>query len=258
MYHDVAPRPPEPTGGPARFTVSTESFALMLDTISAMELRGTSLAEARRDPSGASVAVTFDDGTTGQFDHAVPELRRRSMTATFFIVTDWVGRPGFMTWDQLRALRDMGMSVQSHTRSHPHLSTLGERELRAELEDSRLALDDALDQTTTELALPGGNAPRPGLRALLGECGYTAVATSRWGSNATDGRASRSGHRWIRRCNVPRELDRRLARRILEGDTRLLVSRYPREALLNGVRSVLGADRYARWRRRVLDTLAHP
>jgi peptidoglycan/xylan/chitin deacetylase (PgdA/CDA1 family) len=42
-----------------------------------------------------------------------------------------------MTWDDLRALRDGGMSVQSHTRSHRTLQTVPLRRLRDELGGSR-------------------------------------------------------------------------------------------------------------------------
>ncbi|MDH3208287.1 MAG: polysaccharide deacetylase family protein [Gemmatimonadota bacterium] len=255
MYHDVDPVPPTRAGGASRFTVSAESFELMLDTIHAEGLEGCSLTEARVEPDASKVAITFDDGTRGQLDHAVPALSRRGMAATFFVVTDWVGRPGFMTWDELRRIRDLGMSVQSHTKSHRHLSELDEGALRSELEESRWALDEALQQQTTELALPGGNAPRLRLRHLLADCGYLAVSNSRWGSNSDRGDAT-GGFRWVRRCNVPHDLDATLARRILRSDRRLIARHYPREALLNGVRSFLGADRYARWRRRVLDTLA--
>ena len=252
MYHDVDPAPPAPAGGPARFTVSAASFEVMLDAIDVEGLKGCSLAEARAETDGSRVAITFDDGTRGQLEYAVPALLRRGMTATFFVVTDWVGCPGYMTWTELRRIRDQGMSVQSHTKSHPHLSELGEEALRSELEESRRTIDEALQQRTTELALPGGNAPRRRLRRLLEACGYVAVANSRWGSNSDQA----SGLRWVRRCNVPRDLDAVLARRILRADPQLAVRHYSREAVLNGVRSLVGADRYARWRRQVLDTLS--
>jgi peptidoglycan/xylan/chitin deacetylase (PgdA/CDA1 family) len=252
MYHDVEPVAPRADGGPGRFTVSTASFDLMLDTISAAGMDACSLTRARSAGEGHPVAITFDDGTSGQFDHAVPSLRERGMTATFFVVTDWVGRPGFMTWEQLRQLKDWGMSVQSHTKSHPHLSTLDEVALRTELAESRRVLDERLDQETLEIALPGGNAPRPGLRHLLGECGYAIVANSRWGTNEHRADAPGTGPRTVRRCNVPRVLDADLASRIIHGDLRLKARKYPREAALNAVRALLGAERYARWRRRVL------
>lgn len=258
MYHDVVPGTPGDGGGPQRFSVSLSSFEEMLDAIASGGYVGCSLADAQELRGRPRVAITFDDGTVGQFDHAVPALRARDMTATFFVTTDWVDTPGFMTWDQLRQLTAWGMSVQSHTRSHPHLSELDEESLRAELLDAKAALDRELGQETTEIALPGGNAPRPGLRRVLAESGYRVVATSRWGRNPEQGGRSGHGSLWVRRCTAPRAPTPEHTRRILAGDGRLAFARYSREATLNGVRAVLGASRYHRWRRRVLDAVVRP
>jgi len=253
MYHDVQPDPPRRTGGPDRFTVSKTSFELMLDVVTAAGYEGCSLDKARGANGSRRVAITFDDGTIGQYEHAAPALSARRMSATFFIVTDWVGKAGFMSWDELREIKELGMSIQSHSKSHPHLSELNEADLRRELDGSRRELDTELAQRTTEIALPGGNAPKLRLRRVLWESGYEAAASSRWGSNRVrGGRAPR----WIRRCNVPREIDEDLALKIVTGDRRLVLRHYPREALLNGTRALLGADRYARWRRGVLNVLA--
>lgn len=255
MYHDVTPGGGGTGGGPSRFTVSVTSFELMLDTVAAMGRAGTSLAAALDAGTEPRVAITFDDGTIGQFEHAAPALRARNMTATFFVTTDWVGTPGFMSWDHLRQLTDWGMSVQSHSKSHPHLSELDDRALRAELWDSKEILDQALGQDTKQIALPGGNAPKHASRRLLAEAGYEIVATSRWGLNKTVGSPSRRPA-WIRRCTAPRLLTPEVARRIVSGDPGLAMRHSSREAALNAIRAVLGADRYARWRRRVLDAVA--
>ena len=150
MYHDVALGTPGSGSGPERFSVSIASFERMLDTIAGDGYVGCSLATAIDLRDRPRVGITFDDGRVGQFDHAVPALRRRNMTATFFVTTDWVGTPGFMTWDQLRQLTDWGMSVQSHTKSHPHLSELDYERLRSELAESKVVLDHALGQETTQ------------------------------------------------------------------------------------------------------------
>jgi peptidoglycan/xylan/chitin deacetylase (PgdA/CDA1 family) len=202
------------------------------------------------------VAITFDDGTAGQFEHALPALRERGMSATFFVTTDWIGSPGFMSWDQLRELVRSGMSVQSHTKSHPFLSELGEMELRLELAESKRMLDGELKQDTTQLGLPGGNAPRRSLRPILAQVGYKVVAGSRWGVNAEARDIAQGPGPWIRRCTAPTHLSPELARRIVHGDLRIGLGRGIREAVLYGLRGVLGASRYAGWRRRILDTVS--
>lgn len=252
LYHDVLPRTSARGGGTERFAVPLASFERTLDIVAEEGYRGCSLATALTDRARPRVAITFDDGTRSQFDHAVPALLARAMTATFYVTTDWVGTNGHMSWDELRQLVAWGMSVQSHTRSHPFLSELTAGEVREELANSKAALDDELAQSTIELALPGGDAPRRALRHLFGEAGYEVVADSRWGINA-DSSAVKSTTRPIHRCSVRGDISVRAARRLIAGDAWLALSRHSREAALRGIRSALGASRYARWRRHVLD-----
>lgn len=254
MYHDVLPDTPATGGGPERFAVPLASFEATLDVIAEAGYLGCSLATALEEVGRPRVAITFDDGTRSNFDFALPALRARSMTATFFITTDWVGQPGFMTWSELRELKSLGMSVQSHTRSHPFLSELDEASLRSELAGSKAELDRQLDQDTTQIGLPGGDSPRRALRHLLADCGYDVVAGSKWGVNDDHSRVG--GIRHVRRCTVRGRTPPTFARRVVSGDPWLALRRYPREATLAGIRSTLGAGRYSRWRRSFLDALA--
>ena len=252
VYHDVRPEVSASGGGPERFSVPLPMFERVLDTIVAEGYLGRSLADALREQERPRVAITFDDTPVGVYEHAMPALRARGMTATVYIVTDWVGRPGFMTWDQLRQLKAWGMSVQSHTRSHPFLSELDEGALRAELTDSKTALDRELGQDTAELAFPGGDAPRSALRHVIWECGYRVAVGSRWGRNP----AGDPGRRFVRRCGVRGTITSSEARRIVRYDPWLALTQRPRETALRSLRSALGPSRYSRWRRRILDVLA--
>ena len=252
MFHDVLPATAAAGGGPERFATPLSSFELVLDVIREGGYAGCSLEVARRS-AGPRVAITFDDGGHSQFEHAVPALRKRGMTATFFVTTDWVGRPGFVTWDELRQMAAWGMSIQSHTRSHPFLSELDEAALRAELTGSKAALDRELGQSTTELSLPGGDAPGRRLRRAFREAGYEVVAGSRWGVNR--GRGQAAADRFVRRCTVRGDVTREAAARVIAGDPWLALRRHPREAVLASVRRALGPTRYARWRRGLLDAV---
>lgn len=252
MYHDVRPGADAGGGGPDRFTTTLASFERALDLVASLGYRGCSVTDALRAPGVRRVAITFDDGALGQYEHAAPALLARGMTATFYITTDWVGLPGFMSWAQLRELRAHGMSIQSHSRSHPFLSECNAAALRDELSGSKAALDDALGQDTTEISLPGGDAPTRANRPLLAECGYEVVACSRWGTNA-EVRVGSAG--WIRRCTVRGNPSTEWLERVIGGDRWLALRRVPRESALGWIRSSLGPTRYADWRRRLLEAV---
>jgi peptidoglycan/xylan/chitin deacetylase (PgdA/CDA1 family) len=249
MYHQVLGGDPVPGSGDY-FGVSLDTFRRHLDEIGAAGYRGCSLSEALAGGTDRRVAITFDDGTIGHFDHALPELSARGMTATFFVTTTWVGQPGYAGWDQLRAMQKAGMEIGSHTRTHPFLSELQPEALTSELAGSRAEIERQLGREVRCLALPGGDAPRRALRHLLGDAGYTAVATSRWGVNP-DPPPRAAG--WIRRATVRGAAPLTEFRRILDADAMLSLRHQAREAILGALRRALGPSRYARWRRHFLD-----
>ncbi len=251
MYHDVGGTRAVRSGGPEHFRVPVPAFERQLDQIRDLGWTACSVAEALRPAARRRVAVSFDDGDAGQVAHAFPALAARDMTATFFVTTSWVGRPGFVSWDQLREMKAAGMSVQSHSHTHPFLSELDASALREELRASKGALDEALEQATDSIALPGGDFPRHRLRYVLEAAGYRVVATSRWGTNRAAGPAA-AGVRLVRRCTVRGEPSRDAFRRVLQGDRWLAARRRLRESALGAMRSALGPTRYTRWRRRFL------
>lgn len=248
IYHDVTPVDPSP-GNREYFSVSAANFDRQLSIIADLGLRGCSIAEAITNPRGA-VAISFDDGDLGQAARAFPALAARGMSATFFVTTSWIGTPRYASWDQLREMVSAGMSVQSHTHTHPFLSELDEKRLSEELRRSKAILDEQLDQNTSMIAFPGGDAPRPELRSHLLEAGYEVLGTSRWGRNRVH---SDRRPRYVKRCTVrgaPADAD---FAAIVTGNRLMSLRKQARERVLALMRSSLGPSRYARWRRRFLD-----
>lgn len=83
------------------------------------------------------VFLTFDDGTVGAHVFAAPELEKHGWRGHFFITTDWIGRPGYMDWDQVRDLHERGHIIGSHSCSHPErMSHLSTNDLEREWKDS--------------------------------------------------------------------------------------------------------------------------
>jgi peptidoglycan/xylan/chitin deacetylase (PgdA/CDA1 family) len=90
-----------------------------------------------------------------------------------------------MTWDHVRALRDAGMDVQSHTRTHRVLSTLGDAELDDELGGSREVLSTELGDKVRAVAYPVGLpiADSPRLISAVARAGYEIGFTNASGVN---------------------------------------------------------------------------
>lgn len=109
-----------------------------------------------------------------------------------------------MTWDQVRALRDAGMDVQSHTRSHRVLQTLPEDQLAEELTGSREILERELDQPVRAVAYPVGReiAHIPQIRNAVRDAGYAVGFSNATGVNY---RMSRIDPFGVRRLAVDRD-----------------------------------------------------
>lgn len=124
------------------------------------------------------VDITFDDGHVSNWQIIAPLLQQNSRTATFFVTAGWIGkRDGFMQWSQLSDLILQGHKIQSHGLTHRFLTQLSDAELATELRDSKVMLEDHLQQEISEISLPGGRYNERVLE-LCAEAGYRRIYSS--------------------------------------------------------------------------------
>ncbi len=82
-----------------------------------------------------------------------------------------------MTWSDARRLVEMGMSVGSHTLSHPNLTTLDEDKIEKEFSESRRILEQKLNITCEHLAYPYGYSTETA-RQVARRAGYRTAVRS--------------------------------------------------------------------------------
>ncbi|MHB1162998.1 MAG: polysaccharide deacetylase family protein [Minisyncoccota bacterium] len=121
------------------------------------------------------IILSFDDGWSDQFTYAFPILQKYHYTATFFVFTNSIGRRGFLTWEDLHTLRDAGMTIASHSRSHPFLTKIADpATLWSEIDGSKQILEKNLGITVNEFAYPFGQY-NPEIVAMVKKAGYTVA-----------------------------------------------------------------------------------
>jgi peptidoglycan/xylan/chitin deacetylase (PgdA/CDA1 family) len=64
------------------------------------------------------VLLTFDDTDMDQYTVAFPEMNKYGFKGVFFVMTVSIGRPNYMTREQLKDLSDKGNVIGSHTWDH--------------------------------------------------------------------------------------------------------------------------------------------
>ena len=130
MYHYLSVPPADADIYRVDLSVSPDLFAEHLDrlqtegytTISPYDLaealqRGAELPEK-------PLLITFDDGYRDNYENAFPLLRDRHLSATTFVVTDFIDeeRPAYLTWDMAREMLANQISIESHGRNHVGLA----------------------------------------------------------------------------------------------------------------------------------------
>jgi len=167
------------------YSVEPRCFEQQLDWLLRQGYRTLRLREIDTPAAtDKAVVITFDDGDVSNREIALPLLLERGMTAEFFVTSDFVGLPGRLSTDDVRALASAGMGVQSHGATHRYLSELTLPELEAELRRSRQLLESITGCSVDALALPGGRGgERERLTAL--RLGYQRVLNSAPGANAS-------------------------------------------------------------------------
>jgi peptidoglycan/xylan/chitin deacetylase (PgdA/CDA1 family) len=127
-----------------------------------------------------SVFVTADDGWKSFVENALPEMERRSIPCTIFVIADRLGESlgdssdRIITHGELRDLGSNSVTVGSHTLTHARLTALPDEAARQELLHSRLKLEAILDQKVDLFCFPYGAYDERILR-LCGETGYKRV-----------------------------------------------------------------------------------
>jgi peptidoglycan/xylan/chitin deacetylase (PgdA/CDA1 family) len=91
--------------------------------------------------------------------------------------------PLIMGWEDIHALADAGMDIESHTRSHRVLETLERDELHDELVGSRRDLEARLGRPIRAIAYPVGRRPPLRIRRAVAEAGYRIGLTNTGGVN---------------------------------------------------------------------------
>lgn len=162
MYHELKTTPLN------EFDTTPEAFASQLEWLKYNGYETLSLEDFisyTKKGEGfpeKSVMITFDDGYSGIYHYAFPELKKRGMKATFFITASTIGglkgtSYPHITYEQLAEMAaDENMSIGSHTVSHLRLTELGNDALKIEVSKSKQILENFTGIKIHAIAYPEG------------------------------------------------------------------------------------------------------
>lgn len=232
------------------YTVTPDAFRAQLQYLDSRNLAVQSLQDHLADGhfGCGHVCMTFDDGNRTDALTALPLLQKYGFAATFYITTQWVGRPGFLDAGDIRTLHAAGMEIGSHGHSHKYFDDMSAGELADELAESTRILNRIIGGPVRALGAPGGRL-HPQLSDIARSKGIDTIATSRF--DLLRGNRERLS---VPRVAVLRTTSIDEFRNMVDGDPRYYRRKRMRHAILQGAKKLLGNRRYERLRSRLLRT----
>lgn len=179
MYHYTG-------DGNGTLFVSSENFERQMKYLRDREYNIISLDDfvdrkkAGKDFSHNTVVITFDDGQRNNYINAFPVLKKYQMSATIFIITQWMGQNAFLTWDQVKEMAQYDIDFGSHTQHHVYLPEADIDMLRLEIERSKKDIEKRLGKPVNHLCYPSGGFTKD-VKRLVEESGYLSALTTNRG-----------------------------------------------------------------------------
>ncbi len=156
LYHHV-----QPVAYLNRYIVPPERFEQQMkllsdwgyETITVEQLTQAIVNGAELPPR--PILITFDDGDAGVFENTFPVLEKYGFKAVFYLVSNYINTPDFVTTDQVKTLIDAGWEIGSHGLSHIDLSQSPNRQ-QDEIVESKRRLEAMFGVPVNSFAYPFG------------------------------------------------------------------------------------------------------
>ncbi len=158
MYHRI-----DTNGEESRLSVAPKSFERQMDFLKQRNYQFLTLGEyidllkSGKKPEKKSVVITFDDGYADNYTAAYPVLKKYGIPATIFVVVDWVGKKGMISWPQLEELSNSVLiEIANHSLTHRELQKLDTKEVVREIKESKHILESRLGKRVDHFCYPCG------------------------------------------------------------------------------------------------------
>jgi len=129
------------------------------------------------------LAITFDDGLASVAANAAPLLAEYAIPWTLLIVAGWAdgeqtwGDGVILRWREIERLAEAGVTIGSHSVTHPNFGRISTEAAREELFQSRATIQSRLGLSPAEFAIPMGQSRdwTPDADRAARDAGYEVV-----------------------------------------------------------------------------------
>ena len=105
-----------------------------------------------------TIGISVDDADKSFYTTAWPKFKEYGIPITLFVSTSTIheNSKNYLSWDQIRELRDQGVTIGAHSHSHFHMPDLTEEEIKNEIEKSNNIFLRELGKIPSLFAFPYG------------------------------------------------------------------------------------------------------
>jgi peptidoglycan/xylan/chitin deacetylase (PgdA/CDA1 family) len=129
-----------------------------------------------------TVVIQFDDGYEDNYTYAFPVLKTYGFPAMVFLISDKVGKLGYLTWDQVKEMESYDFKAGAHTRNHEYLPNLSREQAIEEIAGSKKIIEKNLGHSIDYFCYPSGGFSDE-VKGIVAESGYKAAVTTNRGKD---------------------------------------------------------------------------
>ena len=194
MYHYVSVPPPNADIYRLDLSVTPDRFATHLLALSSTGYTTISLYDLLAHLTQGTplpqkpVILSFDDGYRDNYENAFPLLQEFGMTATFFVVTDYIneGLSAYLTWEMAREMQAAGMHIESHARTHVDLRNRKDSFLIWQALGSVETIESELGMRPRFITYPSGHYDANTIRIFKDIDFWAGLTTIQGATHSTD------------------------------------------------------------------------
>ena len=106
-----------------------------------------------------TIGITVDDADRSFYTHGWPRLKEMGLPVTLFVNTESIkNRKNYLNWNEIRQLKNEGVTIGSHSHTHEHMASYNLDELIYEIETSNKIFLRELGEIPSLFAYPYGEA----------------------------------------------------------------------------------------------------
>ena len=103
-----------------------------------------------------TIGLSVDDADRSFLTKAWPLLKKKGFPVTLFVTTNAINSKNYLNWDEIRQLKNEGVTIGAHSHNHQHMSDLNIDELNNAIETSNKVFLKEIGEIPDLFAYPYG------------------------------------------------------------------------------------------------------